>query len=184
MTENYAGEAYRAASEMQTYYFLIESAFNIRECLGDMTSYSLYAAIQRHLLSYTLICFFSGKLWPFPLIARVFEGGQATRYNYNPKSDFSFSLCDIPIIILAVCSDKHADKLSESDRPRLLIQAACLVRLWNHLLGERGMVIMAVYVDKDFIASRYLLFQEKSSNAAQVRRSFIESVLYSHPSAG
>ena len=62
MTENSAGEAYRAASEMQTYYFLIESAFNIRECLGDMTSYSLYAAIQRYLLSYTLICFFSGKL--------------------------------------------------------------------------------------------------------------------------
>ena len=87
-------------------------------------------------------------------------------------------------MVLEVCSDKHAEKLSESDRPQLLLQAACLVRLWNHLLGERDMFIMAVYVDKDFTASRYLLFQENSPNTARVRRSFVESVLYSHSTAG
>ena len=87
-------------------------------------------------------------------------------------------------MVLEVCSDKHAEKLSESDRPQLLLQAACLVRLWNHLLGERDVVIMAVYVDKDFTASRYLLLQDNRPNVARVHRSFIESVLYSHPTAG
>ena len=169
---------------MLTHFLLLESAFNIRQCLDNTMSYSLYAAIQRHLPSYALICLVSGRLWPFPLIAEVFEDAQAIRYNYRPKSDFSFSPCDIPIIILEVCSDKHAQKLSESDRPRLLLQAACLVHLWNHLLGGRDMVIMTVYVDKDFAVSRYLLFQDNDSNSARVCRSFIESVLYSHLSAG
>jgi hypothetical protein len=99
-------------------------------------------------------------------------------------SDFSFSLCDIPIMVLEVCSDKHAEKLSKSDRPQLLLQAACLVRLWNYLLGKRDMVMMTVYFDKDSTASRYLLFQGNSPNVARVRGPFIESVLYSHLTAG
>ena len=142
--------------------------------------------VRHHPTSYSILRLnknFSGKLCPFPLIA-VVRDAQAVRYNYKPESDFSFILCDIPIMVLEVYSDKHAEKHYESDRPRLLIQAACLVRLWNHLLGDRVIVIMAVYVDKDFNASCYFLFQGNGLNPARVCRSFIEPALYSHPSAG
>ena len=38
--------------------------------------------------------------------------------------------------------DEYAEKQSESDRPLLLLQATCLIRLWNHLLGGRDMVVL------------------------------------------
>ena len=47
----HAQEAYQAASEMHVYHLLIESAFSIRQCLGNTVSYSLYAAIQYRLSS-------------------------------------------------------------------------------------------------------------------------------------
>ena len=125
--------------------------------------------------------FFSGRPWQFPLAAEVSEGDVTTRYNYQPKSDFSFSLYDIPTMILEVFSDKQADEQSEFDRPRLLIQAACLTRLWNHLLGGREMVIMAVYVEKDLIVSRYLFFQGNGPNPPPVRCLCIKSAFCSHP---
>ena len=87
-------------------------------------------------------------------------------------------------MILEVCSDKQADKGSESDRPRLLLQAACLTRLWNHLLGGREMVIMAVYVAKDLTVSRYLFFQGNDPDSAPVRCLFIESAFCSHSTTG
>jgi hypothetical protein len=80
-------------------------------------------------------------------------------------------------MILEVCSDKEADKRFESDRPRLLIQAACLTRLWNHLLGGREMVIMAIYVEKDLIVSRYLFFQGNGPLQYVVYSSNLHSVL-------
>ncbi len=39
---------------------------------------------------------------------------------------------------------------SESDRRRLLLPAACFVRLWNHQTGGRDNVVMAVYIDQLF----------------------------------
>lgn len=58
ITGSRAEEAYHAAPEVQTYHLLIEPAFNMRRRLHDMASYFLYAAIQRRLPSYRLICFF------------------------------------------------------------------------------------------------------------------------------
>jgi hypothetical protein len=175
---------------MYIFHFLIESVFDIRQRFSHVASFSLYACTQCHFPSHAInpcfvsLFFFSGRFWQFPLVAEVSEGDSVTRYNYQPKSDFSFSLGDIPIMILEVCSDKQADKESESDRPRLLIQATCLTRLWNHLLGGREMVIMAVYVERDLIVSRYLFFQGNGPNSAPVRCLFIESALRSHPNAG
>jgi hypothetical protein len=72
-------------------------------------------------------------------------------------------------------------------RPRLLLQATCCVRLWNHLLGERVVSwLLWPSTLTDFTTSCYFLFQGNGPNlnAVQVRHSFIGSVLHSHPTAG
>lgn len=73
------------------------------------------------------------------------------------------NLHDIPIILLEICSDRTSDRLCEHNRPRLLLQAACVVRLRNYNTKRHDNFVMAIYIDKSLHVSRYLLFERNDS---------------------
>ena len=99
-----------------------------------------------------LILFDSRTQFPFPLVVHV-RGEK--KLCYTPRSDFHMRIRDFPHLLLEVNSQPN-----ESNRYRMLLQASCLARLGNSLRAStsRGpIVIMAIYINKDFKASQYLL---------------------------
>jgi hypothetical protein len=79
-------------------------------------------------------------------------------FYYEPKSDASWWIYDFPRFLLEVSSSGGRD-----DHARLLLKGASCVRLANILLHRKNrpmeFVLPLVYVDQDFIASRYIFFQ-------------------------
>jgi hypothetical protein len=77
--------------------------------------------------------------------------------SYTPKSDFHLEIRTFPHLLLEVNSQPN-----ESDRFRMILQAACISRIGNLLrtstLGS-PVVIMAIYIDKNYKAHQYLLCQ-------------------------
>ena len=70
-------------------------------------------------------------------------------------SDFAVATDWVPIIINETISDA-----SESDRARMLLQGAAYVRVGNHFSKKnKPFTLMALYLNKDFCAERYFLFQ-------------------------
>lgn len=109
---------------------------------------------------------FSGKPWDFFLMADLGYPKEKPREmrRYEPHSDFHFDLDGLPYVILEVCSDK----LRERDKTRMLVQAACLVRLGNSFSLEADacpFVVMAIYVGADLQATRYFLYQSNRESA-------------------
>lgn len=82
-------------------------------------------------------------------------GGQ--QFQYSPRSDFSISMGGFPHLLLEVSSDK----LKERDKNRMLLQASCLVRLGNALLGDQSSTffVKAIYINHDYCAVEYTLYQ-------------------------
>ena len=78
--------------------------------------------------------------------------------SYEPESNIVWWLDKFPRLLGGVFSKGNIDEWA-----RLLVQGAFCTRLANLLLGERGLkkefVIVLLYVDKNFEASRYLFFQ-------------------------
>jgi hypothetical protein len=71
---------------------------------------------------------------------------------------------NFPHLIIDVCSDSTAQR----DEILMLLQASCLARLGNRLHGQNSqpIIVMAIYIDKSFSASRYLLYQSDVSEQA------------------
>jgi hypothetical protein len=98
-----------------------------------------------------LILFDSRTQFPFPLVVHV----RGEKLCYTPRSDFHMRIRDFPHLLLQVNSQPN-----ESDRYRMFLQASCLARLGNSLRASTSggpIVIMAIYINKDFKASQYLL---------------------------
>jgi hypothetical protein len=65
---------------------------------------------------------------------------------------------EFPHLILEVISDTT----NETDRRRMMLQVAYLVRLGNSLrknTSSESIVVVAIYVNKHFEALRYLFYQ-------------------------
>ncbi len=95
----------------------------------------------------------SNTLFPFHLVIEA--PGQ--NFMYSPRSDFHMCIKDFPHILLEVKSEQN-----QSDRYRMVLQASCICRIGNWLRAPtygKQIVIMAVYVDEDFNAFQYLLYQ-------------------------
>jgi hypothetical protein len=60
----------------------------------------------------------------------------------------------IPLLLLEVSSDS-----SETDKDRMLLQASCLVRLGNALMEKPEFLVKAIYIDDNFKATEFTLFQ-------------------------
>ncbi|KAI0252823.1 hypothetical protein BJV78DRAFT_271034 [Lactifluus subvellereus] len=94
-----------------------------------------------------------GSQFPFHLVVKTPD----EIFKYTPRSDFRMHIRDFPHLLLEVTSQRD-----EGDRYRMLLQASCLVRLGNSLrasTSKEPIVIMAVYINKFFEASQYLLYQ-------------------------
>lgn len=59
------------------------------------------------------------------------------------------------MLILEVTSERN-----KADENRMLLQAACLVRLGNAVCKSPEHVVKAIYVDDNYNATEYTLFQE------------------------
>jgi len=101
----------------------------------------------------------SNSLWEFHLIADV----RGEKARYNPKSDASLCISRFPHLVLELISDP-----SQSDRIRMLLQAACLARLGNALRpgSARPFIVSAIYIDDAQHAKWHLVYQPDVSNAA------------------
>jgi hypothetical protein len=97
-------------------------------------------------------------------------------YQYSPRSDFSISLKGLPILLLEVSSEPH---LEPSDLRRLLLQAACALRLGHAFCVDSGKrhVVKAIYIDPQLRALEHTLFLPDASQDAQ---KVIFRVLFSH----
>ena len=84
------------------------------------------------------------------------KAGAETEYaKYSPSSDFRLdNAYGIPLLIGEIVSDP-----SEEDRERTLLQAIGLVRIARCFC--KNPVIMAVYVDNEYLATRYIVYIDK-----------------------
>ncbi|KAH9163361.1 hypothetical protein EDB89DRAFT_1912738 [Lactarius sanguifluus] len=84
-----------------------------------------------------------------------------TLYQYTPRSNFFMSIKGFPHLLREISSDK----LKQRDQRRMLLQAACLVRLGNKLITENSPLepptffLKAIYIDHDYNAAEYTLYQ-------------------------
>ncbi|PCH37414.1 hypothetical protein WOLCODRAFT_167472 [Wolfiporia cocos MD-104 SS10] len=91
-----------------------------------------------------------------------------TSYTYKPKSDFMLSTASalpdksaLPLILGECVSDPE----NETDRARMLLQAAVYVRVGNHFRrGDNAFVQLCIYLNKNLEAERYLVYQDDRSN--------------------
>ena len=83
----------------------------------------------------------------------------------------------IPFIISQVMS-----QTSESDRYRMLVQAIAVARAGQYLLkstSEKRFFVVAIYVNADMVASRYIVVQTNPGNEELKPVSDGYSVVYS-----
>ncbi|KAK2459464.1 hypothetical protein APHAL10511_008524 [Amanita phalloides] len=83
--------------------------------------------------------------------------------SYSPNSDFLLNTPYVPIIINETISPKN-----ESDRCRMLLQATVYVRFGNYLRTSRNLVILCFYLNTNFEAERYLVYQASADNTNRV----------------
>ncbi|KAI6012997.1 kinase-like domain-containing protein [Pisolithus marmoratus] len=101
--------------------------------------------------------------WGFPIFVGTREALDVWR-KYRPKSDLMVSSQGhlIPFFVSEVISMK-----SEDDRFRMLLQAIAAARAGKILLkktAERKFFVVAVYLNKNMIASRYIVMQTGQDN--------------------
>jgi hypothetical protein len=96
----------------------------------------------------------SDALWDLLLIAEI----PGDKRKYAPKSDACLHINKFPHLVLEVISDS-----AESDRNRMLLQAACLARLGNALRQGSTVadpfIVSAIYIDNQLDAKWYLVYQ-------------------------
>jgi hypothetical protein len=84
--------------------------------------------------------------------------------SYSPNSDFLLNTPYVPIIII----NETISPKNESDRCRMLLQAMVYVRVGNHLRTGRNLVILCFYLNTNFEAERYLVYQASTDNTNRV----------------
>ncbi|KAI6014664.1 hypothetical protein EDC04DRAFT_655849 [Pisolithus marmoratus] len=96
--------------------------------------------------------------WGFPIFVRTNDVLDIWR-KYKPKSDLMASSANhlIPFFVSNAIS-----MTNEGDRFRMLLQAIAAARAGNILLkktSKRNFFVVAVYLDKNMVASRYIIIQ-------------------------
>jgi hypothetical protein len=92
-----------------------------------------------------------------------FAGGY---YKYTPRSDYSIVVNKLPVLLLEVSSNSN-----ESDKNRMKLQAACLVRLGNAMIDSSSPAyfVMAIYVDGNYHATEYTFYQKTHRKVLSIR---------------
>ena len=100
----------------------------------------------------------SNGSWEFALIPQL----PNEKAEYTPRSDALLCINHFPHLILEIVSEGN-----QSDRVRLLLQAACLARLGNKL-GQNSkspLIISAIYINNDLAAEWNFVHQSQASGA-------------------
>jgi hypothetical protein len=100
--------------------------------------------------------------WPFPLVVEI--GQDDAMYQYNPCSNFSINIKDFPYLLVGVSSNES----QKGNVNFMLLQASCLVRLGNALLRDKyAFFAKAIYVNQDYSAVEYTLYQRGSQGGSE-----------------
>ncbi len=101
----------------------------------------------------------SGLLIPF--VVEVMDSDQ--KFVYHPRPDFHVAINRFPYIILEVNSQPN-----ESDKYRMLLQAACISRMGHTLRRpehvNKPIFNMAIYIDGEYTAYQHILCQPHNSS--------------------
>ena len=119
--------------------------------------------------------FFCSRLkWPLTLIVSV--ESEQKEYCYTPRSYFHVSVDGSMFLLVEVQSDKN-----ESDRYRMLLQAACAARLGRHLYNDL-FIVVALYIQNSGRVTRYFVFQPDGADRRvctfESKQSCVFSLLY------
>ncbi|KAF8494270.1 hypothetical protein JB92DRAFT_2818527 [Gautieria morchelliformis] len=98
--------------------------------------------------------------WPFQLaVSKLDDNAREKVSTYTPRSDASLLVDGYPHMLMEIMS-----RPDECDCFRMLLQAACLVRLSNALRRTKKdpFIMTAIYIDSKFYATRYLLWQPEN----------------------
>ena len=87
--------------------------------------------------------------WPSNIIVE----SEGKKYRYRPRSYFYVSVDGLVHLIVEVQSERR-----ESDRYRMLLQAACAARL-GHMCYDEPFIVMALYIENTGKVTQYLVFQ-------------------------
>lgn len=114
---------------------------------------------------FVIVLSFRGRHWPFSIYLEYLEvqdGGKRKPdvKKYNPKSDFRVDgLHGFPQLIGEVVSDpKYSDKW------RMLLQSIAIVRAASLSNLSGNFFVMALYVDDEYVAWRYLVYMAKEGS--------------------
>ncbi|KAF8527277.1 kinase-like domain-containing protein [Gautieria morchelliformis] len=103
------------------------------------------------------------SLWPFQLLVAPStskpDNAREAVCTYTPRSVASLLVDGYPHMLMEI--ESHSDGY---DRFRVLLQAACLVRLSNALCHTKKnpFIITAISIDSNFLATRYLVWQPEN----------------------
>jgi hypothetical protein len=146
--------------ESHTRALLVEFVQRLRSVLDNSWGLSVNRCFTPR-FRYLIRCDSRSQI-PFHLVVET--PGQKSRY--TPRSDFHMCIGDFPHLLLEVNSQSN-----ESDRFRMLLQASCISRIGNWLRASTSgepIVIMAVYIDKHFKATQYVLCQPDAGSTKVV----------------
>ncbi|KAH9064015.1 hypothetical protein EDB87DRAFT_91654 [Lactarius vividus] len=100
--------------------------------------------------------------WPFSLVVKVGK----VYHTYKPKSDFLALKFGLPR--MAVEADSNSPDRPAVDYYRLMLEGASVVRFANTALdtykNEKNFVFVAIYINSNGQADRYVLYQRKGSD--------------------
>ncbi|KAI0277113.1 hypothetical protein BGY98DRAFT_981874 [Russula aff. rugulosa BPL654] len=97
-----------------------------------------------------------GGDWPFKLIVSVEH--PKNEYHYTPRSDFSVFIDKLACLLVEIQSDED-----QSDRNRMLLQAACAARLGRQMYNNT-FIVVALYIETSGRVIRYFIFQRDDAD--------------------
>jgi hypothetical protein len=101
------------------------------------------------------ICCSRGN-WPFKLIVSIEPPKK--KYRYTPQSDFHVSVDQLVYLLVEVQSERD-----QSDRYRMLLQAACAARLGRQIYNN-PFIVVALYIENSGRVTRYFIFQRDGAD--------------------
>ncbi len=118
--------------------------------------------------------FHSDKVFPIDLMIKV----SSQQRKYTPDCDFCVVANGFPLLLLEVASG-FGTLSDEADKRRLLLEAACIVRLGNVLPKKENQefLIKAIFVDSEFVATEYTLYQRDTDGDDSDGDDFPRSVI-------
>jgi hypothetical protein len=113
------------------------------------------------------------------IVNRSAEPAHERLRNYTPRSDFLIATSTLPRLLVEVNSTKMKDW--PPDLIRMLLSGASVVRFTNDFLEEfrtkKQFVLVAIFIEQDGEATRYLLYQLKNDRDKVVCCAFNTSKL-------